>query len=124
MDELEIMDPQGEKVKIGGQEFLVKPLVFRQYRKMAVHVAEIFEKIGIDDLSADADLTDLAGKLVIAGGPVIRILAEVLGTEETFLENNLTLEGLSSVVLAVLRQNKLPEVMGNFQKIVPLLGTR
>ena len=124
MDELEIMDPQGEVVKIGGKEFLVKPLVFRQYRKMAVHVAEIFEKIGIDDISVDGDLTDLAGKLVIAGGPIVRILAAVLGTDENFLEDNLTLEGLSAVVLAVLRQNKLPEVFGNFQKIVPLLGTK
>jgi hypothetical protein len=125
VDELEILDPQGEKITIGGKEFIVKPLVFRDYRKMVAHLAEAVDIVAANipdfDMSDSAGMGKIAAALFNAGDPVLKMLADVLGTTPEFLDENMTIEDFSKVVLAVFRQNNLDKVIANFTALAPLL---
>jgi len=125
MDELDVLDPMGEKVIIGGQTFIVKPLVFRQYRRLMKHLGDVLDAVSADLPDAgSSDTGKIIGALFDAGEPVLAMLAEILGTTAEFLDEHLTLESFSAVVLAVFRQNRLDRVIGNFQRLAPLLKAR
>ena len=126
-DELDIIDPVGETVIIGGKAFAVKPLVFKTYRRMVKHLAAaidiVSEKVpDIDLASAEkGEIGSVIGALFGAGEPVLAMLAEVLGTTPEYLDDSLTLESFSAVVLAIFRQNRLERVLANFRQVAPLL---
>jgi hypothetical protein len=125
VDELEILDPQGEQVVIGGKTFTIKPLVFRDYRKMVKHLADAVDIVAGSipdfDLSDSAGVGKIAAALFQAGDPVLKMLAEILGTTPEFLDENMTMEDFSKVLLSVVRQNNLDRIIANFTALAPLL---
>ena len=68
---------RNEKIVIGEKSFTVKPLVFKQYRKMVKHIAEAVETVAekVPDLDLEeagrGEMGKVAAALFEAGDPIL-----------------------------------------------------
>ena len=122
MDDMKILDPESKKFKAGGREITVRPLTFREFRKLSETIISAMETI-IEEVP-DVDITDVENldlnKLIPAfmkcGDSLRDILATSLDVDKEVIDE-FTLEVISFAILSVFEVNGLESMFANFSQI-------
>ncbi|GEM_PF-2439616 len=110
--ELDILYPEGIKLKIGDKEKIIKPLVFKQRTQLLRFISEI----GIDLArkypaikEGGMKIEDMIKPFIeIAGDKMLHVYSIILNEEPAWIEENLQLKDEIKLIQLVIEQNDIP----------------
>ncbi len=120
-----VLCPVPRKFKIGEREITIKPLVLAQYKKMGNELGSLIRQIIKEHPEIDLDKIEehLPVILPLMGDAVGRLFEKLLGIEEEYLEQHLTLTQASEIVCAILEVNQVPVIRKNILRALQLART-
>jgi hypothetical protein len=122
------MYPEGKKIVVGGEEFVVKPFVLKNRTKVLRIVVEVLKEYLLASPGVTAETlkdvkvsSELMFKMVsLAGDRLIEVYEIVLGKDQEWLNDNVQLTDEFEILRAVSEVNDLPFL---FQQAKSLMGT-
>lgn len=107
----QVFFPEGKKILIGSEEFIIMPFVLKNRLKAVRIIVDILKEVLVngDVKAADIDsLADLSGVILgSAGERLIEIYELVIDRSREWLENNVRLIDEVSIIEAVLEVNDI-----------------
>jgi hypothetical protein len=107
--------PQERRFTVGAREIVLRPLVIADYERVAGDLGAIAQRL-INE-HPEVELTQLDQHvdvlLPIIAEWLARLLERLVGVEESYLKEYLTLAQATEIVFALLDLNQLPVIRGN-----------
>ena len=119
--DLEVLDPSGKKVSIGGKEFVVKPFVLRNRIKFVKIVSQVITSLGtsINEEIKAAPMKSIPILIEVAGERLVEVYQLVLGAESEWLQDNMTVKNEVEVLSAIFEVNDIPFIVRRVQELLP-----
>jgi len=127
-----ILDPDVAVVRIGEKDLVMKKLVYRKFKKLLQLLSNLGKR-----LSQELDLKNIGEKSPVqfflenigilvaeSGDEIISFIAEAYEIEKDYLEENLDLPTLLSIIETIIKQNNIDMVVTQAKNIFSLLSGR
>ena len=129
MSNLKTFFPEGMKIRIGKEEFIIKPFVLRVRTEILRIIAEICLDISreMPNISKDPkniDIKKLPVFIQLAGDKLVDIYVIVLGKDKEWLLDNVQLGDEIKILQAIAKVNDLPFLWSQIRMLLSTVKTQ
>ena len=113
--------PDGKKIKVAGEDFVIMPFVLRTRTKVLKIIADICVELAkINPKLRPEDLPNMTATLISAAGDkLIEIYEIVLNKPREWLEDKVTLKDEVEIIKAVVEVNDIPFLLLQVKNLLP-----
>jgi len=126
--DLDVLYPEGAKLKIADKEFSIKPLVFgkrtkllRLVTKITAELTKKYPNISNGKLNIESIIEPFCD---VAGDRMKAVYAVLLDVEEQWIEDNLDLKSEVCLISLFIEQNDIPFLLSQVQKMKAITTTQ
>ncbi len=129
MPNLKTFFPEGVKIKIGKEEFVIKPFVLRTRTEVLRIIAEILldiqkEAPALGKNPKDIDLKKLPMFIQLAGDRLIDLYVIVLGKDKEWLLDNVRMTDEIKILQSIAKVNDLPFLWSQIKMLLNAVKTQ
>lgn len=131
MSSSKVFFPEGVKIKVGGEEFTIKPFVLRTRTEVLRVIAEIcldiskeMPALGKNINPRDIDIKKLPMFIQLAGDKLVDIYAIVLGKEKEWLLDHIQMTEEIKILQAIAKVNDLPFLWSQIKMLLNQVKTQ